>query len=125
MNTICNMVELDRFMGNLFTWNNQSHGMRRISSKLHKLLVNDCWTRNFPNSKSNLISPSILNHCLSIVRNGRESCLWRSSFKNLNLWAEHELFLPIIDRVWKEEVKGSPIFRLLTKLKRLNKELIS
>lgn len=39
------------------------------------------------------------------------------------MWAYHERFLEIVRESWKEDVEGSPMFRLTTKLKRLKLSL--
>lgn len=35
------------------------------------------------------------------------------------MWAYHNQFLDIVRSVWNKDVEGSPIFKLVTKLKRL------
>ncbi|XP_031264168.1 uncharacterized protein LOC116122468 [Pistacia vera] len=47
----------------------------------------------------------------------------KSPFMFFNLWAEHEDFLPIVERVWSVEVLGNPMYRLVSKLKALKVEL--
>lgn len=33
--------------------------------------------------------------------------------------ANHDSFLPLVDRIWKMDYEGSPVFKLVTKLKTL------
>lgn len=47
----------------------------------------------------------------------------RSPFHFFNYWADHPNFLSLVREVWKEEIPGSPIFQLCSKLKRLKSKL--
>lgn len=45
------------------------------------------------------------------------------SFKFFNMRANHENFMQIVKSSWDGNVEGSPMFRLVTKLKRFKIEL--
>lgn len=47
----------------------------------------------------------------------------RKPFRFFNFWADHPSFLPLVQEVWREEVRGSPMFQLCTKLKSLKRKL--
>lgn len=45
------------------------------------------------------------------------------SFKFYNFWADHESFLPTVEELWRKNIEGSLMFRLISKLKLLKVEL--
>lgn len=47
----------------------------------------------------------------------------RQPFKFFNMWGDHPLFLDVVGAVWQEEIFGTPMFQLFSKLKLLKKEL--
>ncbi|KAF5937485.1 hypothetical protein HYC85_024991 [Camellia sinensis] len=44
-------------------------------------------------------------------------------FKFFNMWADHPDFIPVVRGVWCKYVKGSPLFRICSKLRSLKPEL--
>lgn len=45
------------------------------------------------------------------------------SFKFYNFWVDHKSFLPTVEEVWRKNIEGSLMFRLISKLKLLKVEL--
>lgn len=54
-----------------------------------------------------------------MVRSKEEKCL--ASF--FNMWVDYEKFLSLVEKVWKRDIYGSPMFKLVIKLKILKGEL--
>lgn len=118
---MCYEANLDdlNFSGNLYTWSNKSEGTRRICCKLNRVLIYDIWLNSFPHSFVVFGVPFIFNHCPSIVSFGEQERQWRIPFSIFNMCANHDSFLPLVDRIWKMDYEGSPVFKLVTKLKTL------
>ncbi|XP_031252301.1 uncharacterized protein LOC116110228 [Pistacia vera] len=94
-------------IGSFFTWNNRG----------------EHWSSRFPNSFASFLTPGISDHFLMVVDSGLNFQGKKSPFEFFNFWAEHEDFLPIVERVWSVEVEGNPMYRLVSKLKALKVEL--
>lgn len=47
----------------------------------------------------------------------------KKPFKFLDFRADHPEFLNLVARVWNEEMEGSPMYRLCSKIRRLKEEL--
>lgn len=49
--------------------------------------------------------------------------MFASSFRFLNSWVEHPSFMNVVDYIWRLEVKGCPLYRVVTKVKKLKPPL--
>ena len=47
----------------------------------------------------------------------------KKAFRFFSFWVECSDFLPLVKEVWRTEVRGTPMYQLCTKLKRLKMEL--
>ena len=125
LDEMCRNAELDdlRAVGSFYTWTNCGDVARRISCKLDRALVNDKWGERFPLSDASFVPPGISDHCAIIVECGLPSIIRRTPFRFFNCWADHEQFKDIVKKVWSRDVRGSAMFRLVSKLKALKGEL--
>ncbi|XP_031282090.1 uncharacterized protein LOC116140622 [Pistacia vera] len=125
LNNMCNETRLEdlRFMGNFFTWSNMREGEHRITTKIDRALVNEKWGSVFGNSIANFLPPSISDHSPCIVECGVMSSFRKIPFRFFNFWAHHESFVSIVRKAWEEEVRGTPMYQLVTKLKRVKAAL--
>ncbi|XP_031256491.1 uncharacterized protein LOC116114486 [Pistacia vera] len=124
-NDMCKEADIDDLnsIGSFFTWNNRGELNRRIWCKLDKVMCNEHWSNRFPNSFTSFLTPGILDHCSMVVDSGLNFQGKKSPFKFFNFWAEHEDFLPMVEREWSVQVEGNPMYRLVSKLKALKVEL--
>lgn len=58
-----------------------------------------------------------------LFRVGKEENSKKTPFKFCNFGANHEDFLPLVEQIWNTEVKGSPMFILVSNLKAFKVEL--
>ncbi|XP_044497608.1 uncharacterized protein LOC123219676 [Mangifera indica] len=125
LNKCCEEANLEdlRYMGNQLTWSNCSEGHRRIACKLDRALVNEQWKDVFEESFAMFLNHSISDHSPCIVTCGGGVRRRRVPFKFYNMWATHDNFLNIVRESWQEDVEGSPMYKLISKLKRLKKVL--
>lgn len=84
--------------------------------------MNCCWEDLFGAPEANFLPPRVSDHSLIGV------CLKKlkkmpHSFKFFNMWCDDPQFINIVVEVWRRNVKGTPMFRLYSKLKSLKKEL--
>lgn len=68
------MTELKnlRYIGNLYTWNNENKKLNRICCKLDKALINDKWSITFLRVMTTFLNQSISNHSSCIVNYERK-----------------------------------------------------
>lgn len=125
LQTLCSDACLDdlRFIGNVFSWNNRQEGDKRIACKLDRVLVNEEWCRTYENSVASFLPSGISDHSPFYVDFGPSFVVKRVPFRFFNFWVQNDSFLEIVRKVWERNVKGSPMFVLVTKLKALKKEL--
>ena len=102
--------------GSPFTWFNSSLGASRIECKLHRALVNaTCMNLNL--LKGEVLLPSISDHSpLLLTLNDRSHI--KAPFRYFNYWAKIPGFNKIIKDAWADEVTGTPLFRVVTKLRK-------
>ena len=105
--------------GNFYTWTNG-----KTWCKLDRVLVNSAWLDAGWLAHGHFAMPGYLSdHSSCIINALDEQCRGRKSFKFLNMWTQHDRFLPIVNNVWSANVYGSKMFVLCRKLKDLKMHL--
>ncbi|CAA7032184.1 unnamed protein product [Microthlaspi erraticum] len=105
--------------GPLFTWSNKrEHGL--ISKKLDRVLMNEHWPRSFPLSYSVFEAGGISDHLRCRIHLTLEIAPARKPFKFVNVVAELDSFLPVVDEYWKST---TPIFLSTSAMHRFTKKL--
>ncbi|XP_074298403.1 uncharacterized protein LOC141629276 [Silene latifolia] len=111
-----------RGIGNDFTWFNKQDSSTRVYSKLDRILVNDKWLQTYSQTTAHFLAPGISNHCLTMIT-FHDNDLPRKQFKFLDCSAEHPKFHSIVAEVWAGKHIGNSMFRLMSKLKEVKKQL--
>ncbi|XP_028066993.1 uncharacterized protein LOC114269841 [Camellia sinensis] len=124
-NLFINQSELDdlNYGGCQFTWANKQCEDRFISSKIDRALVNGLWLNNLPHSHAYFHPSGTSDHSPCIVTVPLKIHRVCTPFKFFNMWANHPDFIPVVRGVWCKYVKGSPLFRICSKLRSLKPEL--
>ncbi|XP_074283291.1 uncharacterized protein LOC141607842 [Silene latifolia] len=118
----CHLVDL-KATGAFFTWNNKHKSREKVYSRLDRVLINDEWINTFPDSVANFLPEGLFDHCPCLIT---LECLHQQrpkSFKYYNMWALSKDFDPAVSNYWRTIVQGTPMFRVVTKLKMLKGEL--
>lgn len=89
------------FRGNLFTWTNKSIEDSRVCCNLDGALINDSWIRSFLNASAYFDNLLLSNHYPCLVYGGENMINRKVPFKFFNFWADHERFLPIVEKFGK------------------------
>lgn len=118
----CGLDDL-RFSGLFYTWCNKRSDGDCISKKLDRVLVNDVWLTDFPNSEAVFLPPSLSDHSPSLVRMGLPRKRRKCPFKFFNFMSEREEFIPIVQNCWNRQVHGTLQFQLCTKLRMVKNAL--
>ncbi|XP_062093302.1 uncharacterized protein LOC133799300 [Humulus lupulus] len=112
-----------KYNGSYFTWNNKQEGKARVCAKLDWVLANTDWLENFPTAEVSYLAEGIFDHSpglLSIYPNSQDK---HKPFRYFNYWSSLAEFTDIVRKGWSEEVEGSPMYRLIKKLRMLKQGL--
>ncbi|XP_062091520.1 uncharacterized protein LOC133797556 [Humulus lupulus] len=117
----CRLTDM-KFSGNFFTWNNKQAGKDRVCAKLDRVLANENWIGKFPNAEVVFFPEGDMDHSPFIVNFGTliEN---KKPFRYFNFWSNLEGFQKTVAGSWRKEVQGTPMFCLISKLKRLRVDL--
>lgn len=116
------LMEMNLVDGN-FTWSNSCLGQRRTQCKLDRVFCN----LEFRNLNSEMVcqalTPGLSDHSPILMKWSIEDNRRKSLFRFFNYWCKEEGFLEVVQQAWNTDVVGSPMFRVVTKLKRVKKAI--
>ncbi|KAL0373437.1 UNVERIFIED_CONTAM: hypothetical protein Sradi_3259400 [Sesamum radiatum] len=101
--------------GELFTWHNCSDGDRSLWKRLDRLLVNDAWLSQWPNSCYQSLNARTSDHSPLLIR-GDDSTIHSSMFRFDNYIALSSKFLPSVQNVWQHRIEGTAMYAVTRKL---------
>ncbi|KAI8555236.1 hypothetical protein RHMOL_Rhmol05G0159000 [Rhododendron molle] len=116
------LVDL-RYSGCQYTWSNKQLGAAHISTKIDRVLVNECWIKDFYWSNAHFLSPGVSDHSPAVVYLTAASPSRKRPFKFLNFLADHPKFIDIVQQVWRKVIIGNPMLCVCEKLKYLQEDL--
>ncbi|XP_021850758.1 uncharacterized protein [Spinacia oleracea] len=122
----CGLVDA-KLNGNFFTWNNKQQGSRRVFSKLDRVLINQAWLTQYPNTEVCFKNEGYFDHCPGTVSVYRYLAAGKKPFKFFSMWQEAPQYKDIVMTAWN--MSGTPMYQVVQKLKnvkialkKLNKE---
>lgn len=113
------------YKGMKFTWSNGQMGDRNIQKKLDWAFGNSCTLQQWPAVLATFLPRSTSDHSALVLDFKLPQKTKPSPFKFLNSWTEREDYMPTISEVWQQPVAGNPMFRLLSKMRRIKATLKS
>lgn len=116
------MVTDMKFSGQLYTWGDRK-GEGALFCKLDRAMVNDLWLTKFSNSECIFQVPDSSDHSPGVVRLGNEGQHMAYPFKYCIVWSTDDRFQEIVREAWDVEVRGTPMYCFVTKLKGVKKGL--
>ncbi|CAH2051534.1 unnamed protein product, partial [Thlaspi arvense] len=126
------MMQLDlfvlRYQGPTFTWTNKQPA-DPCAKKLDRLLVNNHWLSNYPDSAASFLAPDFSDHAPCLLNLAFPLPLAGTKpFKFFNHLTKHPSFLPLIENAWIQAGaslhQGTCLSLLCAKQKTLKRELI-
>lgn len=127
----CELYDL-RFTGSYYTWTNRQDSPNFISSKLDRVLVNDSWNREHTFSAAFFPTPGISDHSPALVHITPPPRSAPKPFKFFDFLADHPLFIPTVQGIWRRIIIGNPMYCMYAKpqilqveLRKLNKQEFS
>lgn len=118
----CNLQDAG-YTGNTFTWCNGRRKGKRISKRLDRVLVNDCWLDTFQNTRIDDKSKTGSDHRVLLMRNYNNNQEIIKYFKFLNFWIHQPGYKELVEDSWRQAVQGNAQWVLQQKLKTVSKKL--
>lgn len=118
----CGLHDMQQ-VGCRYTWNNKQQGDNRVYSKLDRVLINEEWMANLPDSYVNFLPEGWLDHTPVVIQFDKAVVIGKKPFKFYDMWASHHSFDEIVAKAWQRPVVGTPMFKLVQKLKMLKSDL--
>ncbi|XP_074306341.1 uncharacterized protein LOC141641583 [Silene latifolia] len=117
----CNLADL-KATGAFFTWNNKYETGDKVYSRIDRVMINDDWITTFPpDSVANFLPEGLFDHCPCLISLECSHQQRTKSFKYFNMWAFSKEFDSTVRNCWSTVVQGTPMFRVVQKLKLLKK----
>ncbi|OIT30421.1 hypothetical protein A4A49_25953 [Nicotiana attenuata] len=108
-----------RFYGPRYTWSNGRGPCSIVWKRLDTGMVNDNWIASYPATTiSHLASTGSDHSPLLMEMHVRPDNAIRY-FKILNCWTDNDSFLPLVQEIWKMQVRGNPMWIFHQKIKAL------
>lgn len=112
-----------RYMGSRYTWTNFQISGRRIWSKIDRVLANGSWLDTFEGAEANFEFVGELDHTPALLYFSTRQPKRRGIFRYYKMWKMHPRFFQIIEENWKDDDRGTVMFQIIQKLKRVQKGL--
>ncbi|KAL0287657.1 UNVERIFIED_CONTAM: hypothetical protein Sradi_7119100 [Sesamum radiatum] len=104
--------------GERFTWHNCSGDARSLWKRLDRLLVNDRWLEQWPDTTYVSLSARTSDHSPLVLR-GDTSSRSTGMFRFDNYLARSTEFIPSVRSIWRHHIVGSAMYAVTRKLKAL------
>ncbi|XP_062089161.1 uncharacterized protein LOC133795724 [Humulus lupulus] len=119
----CQMEDL-KYSGCFYTWNNKQQAEDRVCSKIDRAVVNPKWADAFPNSKVVFLPKGAFDHCPILVSFYQDTCKGHKPFWYYKMWRDAKNFGVLVKSSWEEALSGTPMYKVVKKLKRLKGVLL-
>ncbi|KAK4383972.1 hypothetical protein Sango_3102500 [Sesamum angolense] len=104
--------------GEIFSWHNCSEGDRSLWKRLDRLLVNDTWLRQWPNSHYQYLNARTSDHSPLVLR-GNTDTHTVSMFRFDNYLTMSSEFTPLVQNIWRHRIEGTSMYAVTRKLRAL------
>ncbi|KAK9705303.1 hypothetical protein RND81_07G046600 [Saponaria officinalis] len=100
------------------TWTNKQDDCDRKWMRLDRAVTNATWHSSFP-AYVDALPVGVSDHSPIVVTLCAPDSPRPKPFRFLNCWAQDSAFLPMVTEAWAEDVRGCPMFCLISCLKAL------
>ncbi|XP_074299769.1 uncharacterized protein LOC141630931 [Silene latifolia] len=118
----CQLEDLSA-KGAFYIWTNKHEHGTKVCSRLDRMLINVDWMDCFPDSYVHFLPEGLFDHCPGLIHFEGEIHRRGKPFKYFNMWSLTPNYDNIVSTGWHREWKGTPIFRVVQKLKSLKPDL--
>ncbi|KAK9665887.1 hypothetical protein RND81_14G143200 [Saponaria officinalis] len=117
------LVDL-HFTGFTFTWYNKQEGLDRTWCKLDRVMGNAAWFQSF-GVAAEFLAAGISDHSPALLNLDPAVGQRHGGFKFLNGWLQDPQVHSLIEDAWGLDVRGTRMFKLISKLKAVKRQLRS
>ncbi|XP_074293233.1 uncharacterized protein LOC141620200 [Silene latifolia] len=118
----CEVVDIAA-TGSLYTWNNKQRPEERIYSRLDRFLINKEWSDHYPDLYAHFLPEGLFDHSPCMI-GSTQRAQRKNNFKYFNMWGGSKDFKEIVRQIWHQQIRGTPMYSLVNKLKCLKPKLI-
>ncbi|XP_056694797.1 uncharacterized protein [Spinacia oleracea] len=93
-------VEDAKSSGNFYTWNNKQQGDKRVFSKLDRVLINQAWSNQYPNTEVCFRNEGYFDHCPGVITVYPQVAGGRKPFKYFSMWQAAPQYNDIVNTAW-------------------------
>ncbi|XP_074298891.1 uncharacterized protein LOC141629861 [Silene latifolia] len=119
----CHLTDMTA-RGAFYTWNNKQGNDTLIYSRIDRAFINEDWLEQFPDSYVHFLPEGLFDHCPGLVHFEEERQRRGTTFKYFNMWSMATDYKDVVLAGWNRDVQGTPMFRVVSKLKGLKKGLL-
>ncbi|GMH18586.1 hypothetical protein Nepgr_020427 [Nepenthes gracilis] len=112
-----------RHEGRVFTWNDGRDPTTRIFRKLDRVVANGQWFDCFRRSKAVFSQARLSDHSPCILLSEGWVSRGHGIFRFNNFLTKSPNFLPLVKETWGTEIPGTPMFKLVSLLKKVKSVL--
>ncbi|XP_062112914.1 uncharacterized protein LOC133824069 [Humulus lupulus] len=111
-------IRICEVSGSFFNWNNKQEGRVRVYAKLDRVIANVKWVNKYGNAEVMFFPKGEFDHSpfLVTIYPIQET---RKPFRYFNFWSSYKDFHRKVAEIWNEDTIGTPMYYLVSKLKRL------
>ncbi|XP_062093871.1 uncharacterized protein LOC133799897 [Humulus lupulus] len=95
----------------------------RIVAKLDRVLGNPAWLERFPNANACFLPEGVFDHSPVVVSLSKTMELGKKPFCYFKMWQRFSGYQHCVREAWQNPVHGTPMYRVMTKLKRVKVSL--
>ena len=111
-----------QFSGNPYTWSNKREGFANIKERLDKAFANEIWRLIFPRAVGHNLPTSTSDHSPIVLFTEGEQRYAKKPFKFEEAWTRDETSFFVVEKAWRYDVNGTPLFKVCRKIKETKKE---
>ncbi|KAL2923281.1 hypothetical protein RDABS01_014772 [Bienertia sinuspersici] len=114
----CDLQDIP-YSGHFYMWSNKLVTEDRVWSKLDRVMANEKWLELFQNANAVFLTEGCSDHFPALLRMNFDVGKGRKPFKYFQMWQQAPDYSQRIQQAWEGEVKGTAIFQVTQKLKRV------
>ncbi|XP_062080697.1 uncharacterized protein LOC133785484 [Humulus lupulus] len=118
----CDLLDIP-YSDYFFTWNNKQSPPDRIVAKLDRVLSNPAWLEVFSNVNVRFLLEGLFDHMPAVLSFSKTMELGKKPFLYFKMWQRFSGYQQCVSEAWQSPVHGTLMYRVVTKLKRLNATL--
>ncbi|KAL9225926.1 hypothetical protein vseg_001800 [Gypsophila vaccaria] len=118
----CNLKDM-KAVGRLFTWTNKQEGLKKVMTKIDRVMINDDWLDVFESSYVEFLAEGTFDHSPSLIHLLGNRGKGSKPFKFYNMWFLVPEFFQVVQQGWQWQCHGVPMYQVVQRLRGLKQPL--